>query len=120
MMTISSAMSNTSLGLCSTSTMESPLSFSRRMVLITSATICGARPSDGSSIRGPRGFAISARASEILAHSQALEDAPPLRDQGDPLGGDQLRRQARDRAAEDLHRAGARWQEADGEVSAAR
>ena len=33
----------------------------RRMVAITSATICGARPSDGSSIKRTRGLPISAR-----------------------------------------------------------
>ena len=43
-MTMSSATSKTSFGFCSTSTIDSPLSFSLRMVAITSATICGARP----------------------------------------------------------------------------
>ena len=60
-MTMSSATSNTSFGFCSTSTIDSPLSFSLRIVAITSATICGARPSDGSSISSTRGFRISAR-----------------------------------------------------------
>ena len=60
-MTMSSATSNTSLGFCSTSTIDNPLSFNLRMVAITSATICGARPSDGSSISSTRGLPISAR-----------------------------------------------------------
>src|ERR1035437_6409198 len=60
-MTMSSATSNTSLGFCSTSTIDKPLSLSLRMVAITSATICGARPSDGSSISSTRGLPISAR-----------------------------------------------------------
>src|SRR5262245_61554153 len=59
---MSSATSNTSLAFCSTRTMESPCSFSRRIVAITSATICGASPSDGSSMRSTRGFDINARA----------------------------------------------------------
>ena len=58
---MSSAMSKTSLGFCSTSTIDRPLSFSFRIVAMTSATICGARPSDGSSISSTRGFCISAR-----------------------------------------------------------
>ena len=58
---MSSATSNTSIGFCSTSTIDSPLSFSLRMVAITSATICGASPSDGSSISSTRGLPISAR-----------------------------------------------------------
>ena len=58
---MSSATSNTSFGFCSTSTIDSPLSFSLRMVAITSATICGASPSDGSSISSTRGLPISAR-----------------------------------------------------------
>jgi len=58
---MSSATSKTSLGFCSTSTIDSPLSFNLRMVAITSATICGARPSDGSSISSTRGLPISAR-----------------------------------------------------------
>ena len=58
---MSSATSNTSLAFCSTSTMDSPWALSRRMVAMTSATICGASPSEGSSIRSTRGFDISAR-----------------------------------------------------------
>src|SRR5437588_416516 len=60
-MTISSAISNTSFGFCSTRTMESPLSLSLRIVAITSTTICGASPSDGSSISKTLGLDISAR-----------------------------------------------------------
>ncbi len=58
---ISSAISSTSRGFCSTRTIERPLSLSLRIVAMTSATICGARPSDGSSISSTRGLAISAR-----------------------------------------------------------
>ena len=53
------------------------------MVAITSATICGARPSDGSSISSTRGFAISARPIASICCS------PPERCAGDlrsPLG----------------------------------
>ena len=46
---------------CSTSTIERPSAFSCAMVRPTSCTICGARPSDGSSINSTRGLPISAR-----------------------------------------------------------
>jgi len=58
---MSSATSNTSFGFCSTSTIDRPCAFSLRIVAMTSATICGARPSEGSSIRSTRGFDIRAR-----------------------------------------------------------
>src|SRR6185436_17772387 len=59
--TMSSATSNTSLAFCSTRTIESPCALRRRIVDITSATIWGASPSDGSSIKRTRGFDMSAR-----------------------------------------------------------
>ena len=53
---MSSASSSASLMFCSTSTIDSPSALSRPMVRPTSATICGARPSDGSSISSTRGL----------------------------------------------------------------
>ena len=61
MITTSSARSSTSLMFCSTSTIDCPSVLSWAMMRPTSATICGARPSDGSSIRSTRGLPISAR-----------------------------------------------------------
>ena len=61
MMTTSSARSSVSLMFCSTSTIDCPSALSWAMVRPTSATSCGARPSDGSSISSTRGLPISAR-----------------------------------------------------------
>ena len=46
---------------CSTSTIDCPSALSCAMVRPTSATSCGASPSDGSSISSTRGLPISAR-----------------------------------------------------------
>ena len=55
---------------------------------------------------------------EVLAHSEALEDAPALRHQGDALRGDLFGRQARHGRAEHLDRARAGRQQADGDIHA--
>jgi len=56
-----SATSSASLRFCSTRTMDCPSSLRRRIVRSTSATISGARPSEGSSSSSTRGLPISAR-----------------------------------------------------------
>src|SRR6266545_2792942 len=59
--TTSSARSRASLMFCSTSRIDWPSCFRRKRVRPTSATISGARPSEGSSISSTRGFPMSAR-----------------------------------------------------------